>query len=112
MEAQRFFDLWCQRQIPCVPVAVEKIAGQLQDVLTTSAKRRNVDFDAAQTVVQICPERTSRRQLGEGTVGRRYDARVDPPGALPADALHCEVLNDAQQLRLRGQRQVGDFVEE
>ena len=41
----------------------------------------------------------------------RHDARVDPMQAVAADPFDRQVLKRPQQLRLRGERQVGDFVE-
>ena len=45
-------------------------------------------------------------------MGRRDQAHIDPPGLGAADPLKAAVLNHSQQLDLRRQGNVADFVEE
>ena len=75
-------------------------------------KRRHLDVDAIQPVVQIEPELPLLDERGERPVRRDDDPRVDLTGAAPAHALDREILDRAQQLGLRRRRQVGHLVEE
>ena len=90
----------------------EEIGGQFGNVLAPGTQRRHVDFDAAQTVVQVGSKQAARHHVGQRTIGRGDNPRIDAARSVPADAFHRNILNGAQQLRLRRQRQIRDFVEE
>ena len=89
----------------------EEVDRELQDVFAPLPQRRHMNVDAAQAVEQVGAKQPPRDQLRERSVGRRDDAGVDATGAGAADALDRQVLDRAQQLGLRRQRQVGHFVE-
>jgi hypothetical protein len=110
--AQRVLDGRRDLEIAHLPVPGEKVAGQLGDVGLPAAQRRDVDFDAAQPVVEIGTEYPAGDERLERLVRRRDDARVDAAVAVAADPLDREILQRPQELGLRRQRQVGDLVEE
>ena len=47
----------------------------------------------------------------EALVGGSHESRIDLTDALPAHALHRQILNGAQQLGLRRQRQITHFIQ-
>ena len=63
-------------------------------------------------VVQVGTKQLTLDQRLQTAIGGGDDSRVDAVRAVAADALDGEVLNGAQQLGLRRQRQVGHLVEE
>ncbi len=76
------------------------------------AQRRHAQLDHVDTVVEILAEATCGNQLAEVAVGRRKDAHVDRLLALVADRARGLFLDQAQELHLHREWQVGDFVEE
>ena len=93
-------------------MAGEKVLHQLEDVAAPLAKRGHADVDAAQAIEQIGAERPLLHEIRESAIGRGDDPDVDPVHTVAADAFDGKILNRAQQLRLRGQRQIRDFIEE
>ena len=93
-------------------MALEKILRELDDVVAARAQRRHLHVDAVEPVVEVQPEPAVLDQPRQRPVGRDDDARVDPARAEAADPLDREILNRAQQLRLRGRRQIRHLVEE
>ena len=74
-------------------------------------QRRHANLDAAQPIEQIGAEQPAIDEPRQRAIRRGDDPRVDLPRAAAADALDRQVLDDAQQLGLRGHRQIGDLVE-
>ena len=93
-------------------MTLQKVPGELGDVLAPRPQRRHLHVDAMQAVVQVQPEAPQLHQPGQRPVGGHDDPRVDAARPEPADPLDRQVLNRAQQLRLRRRREVRDFVEE
>ena len=85
---------------------------QLVDVLEPLAQRRHADLDDVHAVKQVLAELALGDQRREILVSRRQDAHVDRRFPGLADRPHALLLDDAQQLDLHVQRQVGDLVQE
>src|SRR6185503_3141233 len=64
-----------------------------------------------QAIEQILAEAAVLYVGDEIAVGRRDDAHIDLDGLLAANRIDLALLNGAQQLYLRGRRQLADFVE-
>ena len=83
-------------------MALEEIVGQFGDVFSPVPQRWDLHVDSVQPVVQVDPEPSVRHQFRQRFIGRDDDAGVDFAGAAAAHALDGEILDGAQQLRLRG----------
>ncbi len=81
-------------------------------VVLAVAQRRQLDRDDVQPVEQIFAELALFHHLAEIDVGRRDDPDVHLDRLHAAEAHEVALLDDAQQLRLRLERDVADFVEE
>ena len=75
-------------------------------------QRRDPHGDLADPVIQVLAELAGLDHRGGVLVGGADDAHVDRDAVASADALDDAVLQEAQQLRLQGQRHVADLVEE
>jgi hypothetical protein len=80
-------------------VPIEKVARQLQDIVSSRTEWRDLHIDPVEPVVQIQPESAMLDELGKRTVGGDNEPRVDVTGAAAADALDREVLNRAEDDR-------------
>ena len=76
------------------------------------AQRRQPDRERVDAVVEVLAEARVADELLERPVGRRDQPEVDFDRRVAAEALEAPLLEHAQQLRLRDDRQVADFVEE
>ena len=85
--------------------------GEARDHLAPLAKGRDVDLDDVQAVVEVFPELAVLHRCLEIAVGGRNDADVDVDQLPSADARELEVLEDVEELRLEGTRQLPDLVE-
>ena len=92
-------------------MTIEKVVRKLENVLASIAKRRHLNIDAVQPVVQIGSEPPLRNQRGQRTIRRDNDSRVDAARAMAAHPLDRQILNCPQQFRLRGWREIRYFVE-
>jgi len=90
---------------------VEKMDQQARDVLLALAKRRRLQGEDVQAVIEVRPKRTLLGQGGQILVGGGQDAHVHLPGLVAAEALEFPVLEHAQQLGLEPQRQLTDLVQ-
>ncbi len=70
------------------------------------------DADDLEPVAQIGAEAPGLDLVGEHAIGGGDEPHVDAARLGLADAAHLAVLEHAQQLGLRAQRQLPDFVEE
>ena len=75
------------------------------------AERRNVDVEHVQPIVEVGAELAPCHRIVQVPVGRRDHAHVGPHRARAAQAHELALLQHAQELRLRGGRHLGDFVE-
>src|SRR5438045_4901040 len=71
-----------------------------------------MDLDAPKAVDEYGSKQTARNELGQRAVGRRDDPRIEAARAMSANTLDRHLLDRPQQLRLRGERQVRDLVQE
>ena len=81
------------------------------DVLRPFAQGRHPQFDHVHPVEQVFAEFAFGNQLGEVLVRCRENPHVDAHLLLFADRAYGLLLNDAQQLDLHVQRQVGNLIE-
>src|SRR5882672_10733286 len=93
-------------------VEAEEVPGQVQDVLSPLAKRRQEDGDYFQAVVEVLPEDSLLHGLVQIPVRRRDDPDVHLEVRGAADPLERAVLDEAEELGLGGGREVGDLVQE
>ncbi len=82
---------------------LEEVCGEQRDVGSSFSKRRQLDRERAQTIVEIPPEAPGIDFAIEGEIGRRDDPDVNPPDAFLVDALEVPVLEHAQELVLEGE---------
>ena len=84
---------------------------KFEHVFLALFERRHNNLDAAQPVEQIGAEQPSVDERGKWAIGRRDDSCVDAPAAGAADPFNGEILNRAEELRLRREREFRYFVE-
>jgi hypothetical protein len=75
-------------------------------------QRRDREVRDVKAIVEILPESAVGDRLFEVGVRRHDEAHVDGNGPARPDPHHLVLLQDAQKLHLRGERQIGDLVEE
>src|SRR5205823_2253052 len=89
----------------------EKLARQVEDVVPLP-ERRQGDRELVQAVIDILPEPASPRFALEGDIGGSDDPREHLDRALAAEWLDLSLLQRTQELRLRGEGEVDDLIEE
>ena len=82
------------------------------DVRAAVAQRRDAERDALEPVEEIGPKRPAFTSSSSGAERRADEPRVDADLRRAADAHELAVLEEAQQLRLHGERHLADLVEE
>src|SRR5581483_3518754 len=92
--------------------AGEEVQGELGHILQPLAQRRHPDREDVEAVVEILAELAVLDQLDHVAVGGRDQAEVDLDRLLGADGVDLALLQGAQQLHLRVERQLPDLVEE
>ena len=85
---------------------------EARKVFTALAERWNPNREDLQTVEQILAKASGDGLVLEILVGRREHAHVGADRLVTAQALEFLLLQQPQQLGLRAQRHVADFVEE
>ena len=93
-------------------LAGDEVADEQRDVFPTLAQRRQVELHHLQTVEEVLAERPALDAGRQIDVGRGDQAEVGAHEARAAETAELALLQDAQQLGLRVQRQVADLVEE
>ena len=78
----------------------------------SGAKRRQFDRERIEAMEQVLPELPRFDELGERAVGRGHDLHIDGGAGAAPDRPDFPAVEEAQQSRLRGHRDVGDLVEE
>ncbi len=86
--------------------------GEGGDVLFVVAKRRNIDGDDIEAIVEVFAEGAIFERGAEIAIGGGDEADVHFDGFRAAEALEFALLKDAQEFHLRGGGNVADFVEE
>src|ERR1051326_8467010 len=92
--------------------AAQKLLRERENVVPAPAERRNGDLDHVQPEIEILPETSAADRLSQVRVRRREQAHIDAASLARSEALEFAALEDAEELRLTGERQVGDFVGE
>src|SRR6187549_3292652 len=88
------------------------MAEERPNVFLTLLKRGKRDRDAVQPVVEVAAEHATLDEILERCVGRRNQAHVDLTEVVPAHGSKLARLENAEERRLRGRRQLADLVEE
>ena len=96
---------------PCA-VLLHEVMHEHHDVLGPLAQRRQVHREHVDPVVQILAKIPRGDECVEITIRRGDDTHVDAPVRVVADAAELLALQDAEDLRLQGQRHLADLVEE
>jgi hypothetical protein len=91
---------------------VQEVRDEQRDVLAPVAQRRDVDPHHVQAEVEVLAEAALADALLEVLVRRRDDPDVHRHGLRPAHALELPLLEEAQQLHLRGERDLAHLVQE
>ena len=82
-----------------------------EDLLPALAQRRNANLHDVEAVVEVFTELTAGERLLEIAIGRRHDPSVHVDHPVASDAGEAEVLQDVQELGLKGKGKLGDLVE-
>src|ERR1043165_9070272 len=93
-------------------LAREEVRGEQGDVAVALAQRGESDLDAANAVVEILAKTSLLDGVFELAVRGGDDADVGGAVGGVADAAQFAVLQKAEELRLRRERELADFVEE
>ena len=88
------------------------MASQRQDIFLPLAKRRHVNREHAETVIQVAAKPPGRYQGGERRVGGGDEPDIRESLAVAAERAIRAALQDAQERDLGTRRQAVDFVEE
>src|SRR5688572_6128490 len=81
-------------------------------VFLAQPQRRQFDGEDVQAIEQILAQLAGSHRVDRTDVGRGNDADVHGLLVAPAEPAERPLLQDAQELHLRGRRHLGDFVEE
>ena len=92
--------------------AAEEVVYQQRDIVDPLAERRDADREHVEPVEEVLAEAAGRGQRFQVLVGGGDEADVGVDRRVAADALELLLLQQPQQLRLRGGRHVADFVHE
>ena len=101
-----------ERQSVRGAVAREKAIRQHRNIHGALAQRRQPDREGVDAVVEIFAETALAHEHVERAIGGRDQAEVDVDRFVAAEAFEASLFEHAQQLGLRHQRHVADFVEE
>ena len=88
-----------------------KPAHENGDVVATLTKRREIDPQHVQAIVQVGAETTLLDMLAQRPVCRRHNAHIDGNRLPAANTRHFTLLEHAQQLHLRTRRHLANLVE-
>src|SRR5262249_31743738 len=91
--------------------ALEHERQERAEIFRTVAERRQAEDRSRQAREQIGAKLAALDQALEVAVRRRNDVEVHGERARGADGRHLLLLQHAEQRRLRGEREVADFVE-
>ena len=89
----------------------KELVGERFEVAFALAQRRQKNRHDADAVIEIRAEIAALHRFFEVLVGRADDAHVNLDRAHAADAFKLAFLQNAQQLRLEGRRDLADLVE-
>src|SRR5947209_4613371 len=92
-------------------VAVKEMVRQKIDVFAAVAQRRQVNLNGIQTEEQVLTKAPGSRFRIDVGIGCRQDPHVHAACGRGANTLKISRFQDAQELRLQVQRNVGNFVQ-
>ena len=90
----------------------QKCRRQIRNIFTALRQRRQDDLDNVQPVEEVAAKTSGSDLRTKIAIGRRDDGDIDALELQRADALDFSIFERAQQLRLDGERELADFVEE
>src|SRR5579863_6101518 len=91
---------------------LDEVADEERNVLGALAKRWDVNGKDVEAVEEIAAEGAVSDKFRKVLMGRSDNANVNALGAVAAEALELLLLKDAEELGLKFEMQVTDFVEE
>ena len=100
-----------RRHAHCGGDLLKKIMHELGNILAPLGERGDADRHHREAMEEIFAKMTVSDRLGEIAAGRGDDANVDMDPRRAADPLEILIDQHAEDLRLRLQRHVGDFIE-
>src|SRR5262252_1225380 len=109
---RRFRRQLCWRTSRDVSKLAKKAGGQRNDIVATVTQRRNVNVEDVQPEVEVRPKLATCHGVAQVSIGCRNDAHVASDWSRTSEANELALLQYAQTLGLRGQRELGHFVEE
>src|SRR5512146_204497 len=89
-----------------------KKGGEQLDVLPALAQRRQRQIEDIEAIEQIFAKAALPDRQGEVDIGCNDDARIDLNGPRAADPVDRVLLQKAQQMALKLERQIADIVKE
>ncbi|MNO86025.1 hypothetical protein D3C76_774130 [compost metagenome] len=94
------------------PLLTAKVLDQVRDVLTPLVQPRQLELEYRQAVVQVFAKAFLGHQALEVTVGSRHHPAAEVPALAATERPVLPGFQHTQQLRLQGQWQFADLVEE
>ena len=101
-----------RRVAPIAGHLLGELPGKQRDVLFSILQRRQVYLDDAESEVQVLPELSCFHHGPQVPIGRRDDPHVRLDDPVAADTLQLVGLQNPEQLRLHGQLELADLVQE
>src|SRR4029077_4358697 len=89
----------------------DKVFGNLPDIFETLSQRRDLDWEDAETIIQVEAEPACFGLCQEVAIRCRYETDFYCSGALVSHPLKLPFLQDAQKLALEVQRDFPDLVQ-
>lgn len=90
----------------------QKYPDQRIDVVGPAPERRQLEFDDAETVIEVFPERPLLHSIGERSVARGDDPGVDMELLPAAQAHETKLLHRPEELGLQSDGHLPDLVQE
>jgi hypothetical protein len=91
---------------------LQEVFGKHQQIIPTLAKRRNIQDEHIDSIVQILAEPTVADRLLEVDIRCSEQTKIDWHGGGGPEPGHVPILKHAQQGRLKRHRKLADLVEE
>src|SRR5208337_4415713 len=93
-------------------VFLHEIAHQQGDIFAAFAEGWNHDGEDVQAIVKVAAKKALFNHVSEVAVCSRHDANINPNSAGSTQSLKLSFLQYAQELGLKFERNIADFVEE
>src|ERR1700719_4707513 len=88
----------------------DEVANKFRNIRFSLAERRQRNRKNIQAIVQVLSEFTVTDHLPQISIGGRDDTNIDARGTGAAYGLELALLEDTEQLGLKLQRHVSDFI--